>query len=1116
MKKKLSLLLALVAMLLICCMAVGCAWVTDDPEADAPEGKDPSVNRPAEDDPSGGGSQKHEHNFVYHSTVAASCEADGYTYYCCYGCGSGEKRDTVKSTGHNFGEYQTKDAPTFFAEGSRYRVCGSCDEEDWDTLPKLSLTLTYSVEDGLTTLTVDYGCDGAFDWRVLDLDPDKYSNLTVLGDAVDFDQIDVLVFGDGVTKLSSDGCKLSGESLVAVVFSEDIRYVGAHALSLFSSVEKIYFEGDAPELGYLPFTKKEGTPAVVIPTEGASGFTGIVFGDLMINRPWIECPEVDLFALTLGEYAKLASREAVELAEKVLQMFRDKGQESFALLPYEEDIEKYKLIREFTLELTKDCSTERERVDAIYDWIVGNVVYDDTAVKYEPYQVLSTRRAVCAGYVTLMHDMLCSLDIVSFYTRGSTLFGNMATVQDVFENRDSMESHAWLAICLSDGTVSFCDPTWGVMNREDYRDMSAEELGEHAVAFEVDGLEVMVDGADFTMFTSEGFSIRFIYEDGYIYAAEQGNLCKEESSTDYFNYWFSEAYLLNSSSSNYRCFERQPLYSAHTDGIITSKHLMGAAAFARADGRVFRLIRVLDFVAFRNEVCGDSISLENEFVVEKDGMLFNCVDGKLGLICYFGSASGLTVPATVCGMPVTEISQQAFYSNSVIERVVFENGIEKIWVGAFYNNPNLRYVYLPASVRYATNDRNLPEDRFGGCSIGFERCPMIQQIEVDPDNPELASFQGNLYSKDMAELIFVSPQGSSGVFTLPSCVEYIANRAFAYSRIEGIVFHQGSVYVGEFAFMYSDITEVTLPKGVSIGRYAFAFADRLHTVVLEMGHTAVTYSAFANCNSLINVTLPSSLRTIEEFAFNLCTRLYSIAIPEGVLSIEPYAFVDTPLVSVTLPSTLQSIGDDAFLGCNRLFVVNNLSSLPLTAGNQDYGGVAYSAIEINLGTVDNSNIYLTDEGLVFYNNGSVNILVEYVAMGETMLVLPEQFMGSAYVLVDKAFADFAVSGWDTMDMFDIDCWAAEITHSGDDVTKLVIPSTIITIPDYAFAGWEALEYICYGGTAEQWQSIEQNLTPVFSPELLSAAVVFYSADEPTDVTDGAIFWRYVDGVPTLW
>ena len=59
--------------------------------------------------------------------------------------------------------------------------------------------------------------------------------------------------------------------------------------------------------------------------------------------------------------------------------YEKNGQDELIYFPYSKDMGEYAVIREFALELTKDCTTDKEKIDTVYDWIVENIIYDDNA-----------------------------------------------------------------------------------------------------------------------------------------------------------------------------------------------------------------------------------------------------------------------------------------------------------------------------------------------------------------------------------------------------------------------------------------------------------------------------------------------------------------------------------------------------------------------------------------------------------------------------------------------------------------------------------------------------------------------------------------------------------------
>ena len=1051
----------------------------------------------------------HIHDYKFSSeTVPPTCTSDGYTIFKCQ-CGNTLRGNQKSRLPHSYGNAVTLSEPTFFESGVSVKQCVSCSDELITLIPAPTVSLIFSNEDGRDKLEISVSSRAEFDKHLLTVeDYSLYENITVSGTPIDLSEIETIYIGKNVISLPTYSFDLYTPCLTEVIFSKDIEFIGDMAFWNSENLEKIYFEGDAPTVGMLAFAQSHyNNPCVVLPSESSSGFSGLLFGGITIERPWLPDNSGSIFSLSLNEYAALASKSAVELANNILDLFKNGDQLEYAYIPYTSNIDEYKTIRAFTIELTKGCATNKEKIDVIYDWITDNIIYDDNALTYDPYDVFTTRRAVCAGYVTLMHDMLSAIDIVSFYTRGIKLFGNNVSVKAAITDRQNIESHAWLAVYNESEGFSFYDPTWGVIDKDHYRDMSVTDLGEDGVILEVDGLEVITELSSYKDYLDYPDDIQFIHDDGYIYVFNHGTPIFENYSTSYYNYQFTESYYIKLQDDIFPN-DNQPKLTVTTTGLVFTVYPSDKAFFCRADGQLYRLTRILEYIDFRNTYYGTSLSIENDFVFENDGIVYKCVENALTVIDYVGNDECITIPSTVHGLPVKVIAVDAFRSCLKIKRVIIENGIEEIWVSAFYGCENLEYIYIPQSVRYNTNN----EQNIGTSSIAFERCYSLSVIEVSPLNPVLASLDGNLYSKDMKELIAFAPNNEAKSFVLPASVKKISSRAFQYSKLDTVILHSNLEVICHAAFQHSEIKSITIPGSVSIESYAFAYCAYLHTVELGEGFSKIEQAVFINCTSLINVKLPSTLRTIESYAFATCTRLYTITLPEGLESIRSCAFADASLVFITLPSSLKTIESEAFLECNRLFVVNNLSTLCLSKRDESHGGVAYYANEINT-AVDNSNVYITNDGFIFYNNGELNVLLEYVGTGKTTLILPELFMGEAYFLIDKAFADFDVFGWEDMTVYDIVCWEIEATHSGKNVSTIVIPKTLTAIPRHAFTGWENIEYIYFEGSEEEWENVTIVVDLGSNATLSSAQVVFYSEEEPSNDNP---CWHYVDGIPVLW
>lgn len=80
------------------------------------------------------------------------------------------------------------------------------------------------------------------------------------------------------------------------------------------------------------------------------------------------------------------------------------------------------------------------------------------------------------------------------------------------------------------------------------------------------------------------------------------------------------------------------------------------------------------------------------------------------------------------------------------------------------------------------------------------------------------------------------------------------------------------------------------------------------------------------------------------------------------------------------------------------------------------------------------------------------------------------------------------------------------------LTEIVLPKNLHYVAVGGFSGFESLNSVFFGGTSDEWASVE--VENELNDEFLSASLYFYSETEPTD-TEG-LYWHYVDGVATPW
>ncbi|MDR0286273.1 MAG: leucine-rich repeat domain-containing protein [Clostridiales bacterium] len=222
-------------------------------------------------------------------------------------------------------------------------------------------------------------------------------------------------------------------------------------------------------------------------------------------------------------------------------------------------------------------------------------------------------------------------------------------------------------------------------------------------------------------------------------------------------------------------------------------------------------------------------------VVAKDG------EG-LVILDYIGSTSTVSIPATIQGLPVKEIGNNAFRRNNNITSVVIPEGVTIIQSGA---------------------GDSLSAGAFTGCTA-------LTSITL-PES--LVTIGANAFS-DCRALSSV---------VLPKKLNTIGPYAFfACGKLSSISIPNSVTWVAEGAFRDSGLTSITWPNNVGIPEFIFRNCSNLQSVVIPEGITIIRAEAFAYCNALTSITLPSTIREINGGAFKDCSSLTNITIPESV------------------------------------------------------------------------------------------------------------------------------------------------------------------------------------------------------------------------------------------
>lgn len=269
--------------------------------------------------------------------------------------------------------------------------------------------------------------------------------------------------------------------------------------------------------------------------------------------------------------------------------------------------------------------------------------------------------------------------------------------------------------------------------------------------------------------------------------------------------------------------------------------------------------------------------------------------------------SSVVFPSTVAS-----IDQWGFYESGLAS-VDIPEGMTSIGIEAFYGCAGLKRVRIPAG----TTD--VMEAAFGSC-------PNLEAIDVDPANPNYASVEGALYTKDLT-LLFTVPGAKSGIFAIPPSVVQVYRGAIKNC---------------------ARVTRVDVPPSVAtIANAVFQGDTALASIIVDSGNAAYMSAdgvLFTKDGGTL-ICMPSG-------------KTGSYAMPEGVRYVWDEAFGDSGLSSVALPSTLTSIGQ-------RTFHDSRISSIDLGSGLKSIGILAFYNCDL-LSSIDipsnvtgiNSNAFL--------------------------------------------------------------------------------------------------------------------------------------------------------------
>ena len=274
---------------------------------------------------------------------------------------------------------------------------------------------------------------------------------------------------------------------------------------------------------------------------------------------------------------------------------------------------------------------------------------------------------------------------------------------------------------------------------------------------------------------------------------------------------------------------------------------------------------------------------------------------------------------------------------------------------------------------------------------------------------------------------------------------FICGREMSYLGFNSVV--GGELYN---AYLPYGATEYKIPDGVeTMESGAFQNNETLEKVTFPATLKEISWSCFSLCENLKSVHIPGNVKTLGGFSFSCCFSLEEVVLQDGLEAIGNRAFVWCENIKqIALPASLTTIGENAFQGIPFKYIAlpKSVQKIGEGAFADDYGktkatflvaknsyagkyviehGYKYHIMDCKEGFASTKNVY---DGTLFVAG----------KLGKTLKV-----------------------GDDTKRI------AKEVFKNCEKIETVELPSSLLEIQDYAFAGCTSIKSLKFANGIER-------------------------------------------------